>query len=123
MTGGSVQGVTLNGRYFPVDKEADVSIVLGGYINEKLANGDGSSRNKKTRVIGGVKGLVLSCDNDRSDQEFIQLLADSTTDFDYDVTLVDGTVYSGLGQVEGEFEYKTMDSTCELEIKGNAEKQ
>jgi hypothetical protein len=122
-SGGSIQGVTIKGRYFPVDKDCDASLVLGGYTNEKKANGDGSSRNVKVRRLGGTKGLILSVDNERGDQEFLKECADALTDFDTDITLVDGVVYSGACQIEGEFEYKTMDSTCEIELKGTMEKQ
>ena len=121
--GGSIVSVTINGRYFPVDKDADASLNLGGYTNEKKSNGDGTSRNVKTYRLASIKGLVLSMDNDRGDNEFIQDAANQLNDFDADATLVDGTVYSGFMQIEGEPEYKTMDSTCEIELKGTLEKQ
>lgn len=116
--GGPIESITMAGRRFAVDAESDMELNLGGFINESKANGDGSIRIIKSRRVAGAKGGALSVDNDRGDNEYIQALANQILPFDTDVTLVDGTVYSGAMQIEGEFTYKTKDGLCEIELKG-----
>jgi hypothetical protein len=121
--GGPIESITIKGRRFPVDAESDMDLNLGGYTNEVKPNGDGSSRLVKARRLAKLSGGSLSVDNDRGDNEFLQIVADDTDLVDVDVTLVDGTVYSGNMQISGDFTYKTMDSICEIELVGTLEKQ
>lgn len=121
--GGSIESITIKGRRFAVDAEADMELNLGGFINEVKPNGDGSSRTIKSRRLAMAKGGALSVDNDRGDNEFLQEVANETSGVDVDITLVDGTVYSGNMSISGEFSYKTKDSLCEIELTGTLEKQ
>ena len=121
--GGPIESVTLKGRRFAVDAESDMELNLGGFINENKPNGDGSFRTIKSRRLAGAKGGALSVDNDRGDNEFIQSIADEINPVDCDITLCDGTVYSGNMSIVGEFTYKTKDSLCEIELSGTMEKQ
>lgn len=121
--GGPIESITLKGRRFAVDAESDLDLNLGGFTNEVKPNGDGSQRIVKSRRLASVKGGALAVDNDRSDNEFLQEVADETTGVDTDVTLVDGTVYSGTMAISNEFIYKTMDGICEVELTGTLEKQ
>lgn len=121
--GGPIESITIKGRRFAVDAESDMDLNLGGFINEVKPNGDGSSRIVKSRRLAMAKGGALSVDNDRSDNEFLQEVSDEITPVDVDVTLVDGTVYSGNMSIVGEFTYKTKDGICEVEFTGTLEKQ
>jgi len=121
--GGPIESITIKGRRFAVDNESDMELNLGGFTNETKPNGDGSFRTVKARRLAMAKGGALSVDNDRADNEFLQEVADEIEPVDCDITLVDGTVYSGAMAIVGEFTYKTMDSVCEIELSGTMEKQ
>jgi hypothetical protein len=121
--GGPIESITIKGRRFAVDAESDMDLNLGGYTNELKPNGDGSFRSVKSRRLAMAKGGALSVDNDRGDNEFLQSVADEINPVDVDITLVDGTVYSGNMAIVGEFVYKTKDAICEVELSGTMEKQ
>jgi hypothetical protein len=116
--GGSIESVTLAGRIFPVAADADVTRKLGGFENEVLANGDGSARLQKTRVPANLSGLVLSVDDARGDQEYIQELADGKDFFPASITLASGEIWQGALQIQGEFTYSTQTATATLNLSG-----
>jgi len=119
-TGGSIQEVTLKNRRFAVTADAEANRKLGGFENEIQANGDGSVRLIKTRVPFKLDGLVLSIDDNRGDQEFLQELADGLGLFPITVTMVSGRVYQGTGQISGEVQVSSMNPTCTVVVEGSA---
>lgn len=107
-TGGSVEGIQLDGRLYPVPADQDVVIKPGGKENELQMNGDGTGRIIQMRVGGGISGLAVECDSDRGDLADLQEKADRGTLFPFAVTLTDGTVFQGNGQITGAIEYSTQ---------------
>lgn len=118
VNGGSIESVFLAGRSFAVDAEAEVTITPNGYTNESKANGNGTGRIIKTRKLGMVEGLALEIDDSRNDLQFIQDVADGGDFEAFNITLVDGTVYYGDVQVEGDFSKSTQSSLCTIGLKG-----
>lgn len=112
---GSVRRVTLDGRDFPVANDAETGRKLGGYENTRLMNGNGTSRLQKTMVSASLSGLALALDSRRSDQEFVQDLANLFDDFPLEIEYVDGSIYAGMGQIEGEISWNSMEGTAEIE--------
>ena len=101
-TGGSLDSLSLAGREFAVTGDADVTMKLGGFENEVLSNGNGTTRTIKTRIPWSLDGAAVEIDHDRGDLEFLQDLADSNLDFVVAATYVEGSVYQGTGQISGE---------------------
>ncbi len=116
--GGSIESVSLNGRIFSVTADADATRRLGGKSNDIGNNGDGTGRILQTVTNWSVDGLVLSCDDARGDQEFIQGLADSPNFFDVTLTYASGSVWSGRGIVSGEPEHSNTNATVSIGLKG-----
>lgn len=116
--GGSVDSVTLSGRFFSVASDADIARKLGGYENEVMPNGDGSGRQIMTAVSAGLSGLVLAVDDDNGDHEFLQELANSKGGFPYTITYVSGVTYQGKGVITGELQYNNQTATASLNIQG-----
>lgn len=116
--GGSIESVGLNGRAFPVAADADANRKLGGFENEVMANGDGSSRLIKTRVPFAVSGLVVEADDARGDQEFLQELANQKGFFPMTATLASGAIWQGDGQIVGEHQYSTQAATASFDLSG-----
>jgi hypothetical protein len=121
--GGSVQGVTIKGRYFPVDAEADVNKTLSGFTNEIKPNGDGSQRMIKSVKTGKLESIKVQIDNARQDLEFLQEVADSLDFVDVDLTEIDGTIYSGSMQLTGDIKASTKESTAEITLEGTLAQQ
>jgi hypothetical protein len=117
-TGGSLDSITLDGRIFSVATDADVQRKLGGFETTVNANGNGTTRNTKTRVPWSLTGVVLDIDDDRGDQEFIQELQDRTSDFPIAATYVSGVVYQGVGQIVDEVAHGSQATTASIGVSG-----
>ena len=116
--GGSIESISVNNRLFPVAADADVNMSLGGFTNEVLANGDGSSRQVKTRVPWMIDGVQLELDSIRADLEYLQEVSDNQEDIPIVITLVDGTAYQGRGTVEGDVQRASQSATGTMSFKG-----
>jgi len=116
--GGTVESISIDGRRFVVDGEADVNLKIGGYKNDVKPNGDGSVRLLKTPFPGTIDSAPVQIDTDNSDFEFLQEKANGSSFFDVDVTLVDGKVYSGKMQLVDEIKYSTKEATAEISLAG-----
>lgn len=117
-TGGPIESVGLAGRTFAVAEDADSNRKLGGFENEVQPNGDGTARLKKTRVAWMVDGLQIVVDDLRDDQEFLQNLADQNDFFPIDITYASGSVYSGLGQITGDLQGSSQNTTASVSLSG-----
>jgi hypothetical protein len=117
-TGGSIESVTIAGREFPATADSDVSRKLGGFNNELMPNGDGSSRKIKSRVLPAFTGIVVECDDARADQEFLQNVADGEALVPIAVTYASGIVYQGKGTISGELAASNQSATAAFDIMG-----
>lgn len=116
--GGPIESISLDGRNFAVAADADVNRKLGGFENEVQPNGDGSARVVMSRVPWSLDGLTLSVDDDRGDHEYLQALQDSGDLFPIAVTFASGNVYQGVGQITGELQYSSQNSTAGVSLAG-----
>ena len=124
-TGGSVEAVSIAGREFPADADADTSRMMGGYSNEILPNGDGTARVSKTAKAWSITGLVLEMDDNRGDHEFMQDIIDSKEYKNITITYASGVVYMGKGTVLGDapVSSKSASMACDLGGPGKLTKQ
>jgi hypothetical protein len=116
--GGSIIEFSFAGRIFAVPADNDAQIKLGGFTNEAQANGNSTSRLIKTRVPLGIDGLLVEINHSNGDLEFLQDAANLKTFQDFAVTLADDTVYSGLGQITGDFQGSTQNATAPINLMG-----
>lgn len=117
--GGSIQEVTIKGRRFAVAADGEVSRKLGGFEKTLEANGDGSSREILTRVMGKLDGIVLSIDDNAGDAEFLQEVADTIGQVACTITYVTGKVYTGAGSITGEIVTASNNTTCTVVLEFN----
>ena len=115
---GSLESCTVDGRRFSVAADSDADIDVGGYTNEFQPNGDGTGRDVMTRKGWKVSGVTLSINHNRGDQQFLQQKANSLVPYPCTFTLVDGTVYAGVGKVNGDLASKSMTGTADVEFGG-----
>ena len=116
--GGSIESISLGDRLFGVAEDADANRKLGGFENEILANGNGTTRTSKKRVPWMLDGVVLSIDDSLGDAEFIQDLADTKVDFAVVIKYVSGVIYQGEGQFSGELPTSSQATTMPIALGG-----
>lgn len=116
---GSIESVSIKGRYFAVASDADASMKTGGFENETQPNGDGTARTIKTRVAWALTGLTLAVDHSRGDLEFLQGISDAREEVACSVTYADGSTYSGSGTINGELAVSSQSGTAEVALGGS----
>lgn len=116
--GGSIETVSIKGRGFPVAADVQANRKLGGFENEIRSNGDGTARIIKLRVPWNLEGIVLECDDNRQDQEFLQDIADRNEFVDITWTLASGITYQATGQVHGEVVKDEQAATVAVSLGG-----
>lgn len=116
--GGSIESVTLSGRYFAVAADAESNRKIGGSQNEVQMNGDGTARLIKTRMPLMVDGLNLSVDDFAGDQEFLQSLADGNDFFVASVSYASGSVWQGQVQIVDDLQFSNSGSTATVSLQG-----
>ena len=119
MSGGSLQSLTLNGRYFTVTVDTEVIRGLGGYTNEILMNGDGTTRNIQTLSPWKLDGINVVVDDDNLDQEFLQGLMNLKSEFPITATYTGNVTYQGTGQITGDNDYSNQTSSATITLMGS----
>ena len=119
--GGPAKTLNFAGREFSIAGDADIGRQLGGFSTERQGNGDGSSRKIMTPMPWALTGLSVGIDPDREDQEFLEDKKNSPDDYPIAITYADDTVYSGLGNIEGELTYSNSSGTASFDLKGDGE--
>jgi len=115
---GPAKFVSIATREFKAVADADVTLQPNATVNERLFNGDGSSRKRKQ--VGGWKatGITVQVDPYRGDIEFLDDVHDSTEDVECSVTMADNNIYSGVGGTEGEVTYSLNNGAASFELAG-----
>lgn len=116
--GGPIESVGINGRTFAVTADTDSNRKIGGYENEVLAFGDGSSYMKKTRVPFSVDGITIGIDDTRGDHEYIEEVKAMTDFVPVTVTYASGAVWQGSAQITGETAYSSANGTMGIALSG-----
>lgn len=119
--GGSLGSISLNGRAFAVDGEADVAQALKKFENEVKVNGDGKLRLIRKRMAQKLEGIPVAVDDAQGDLEFLSDLNDNGDGgndglFNVVVNLPSGAIYAGRGQLIGDVTRQTGEATAELTI-------
>jgi hypothetical protein len=117
-TAGSIESLTLKSRIFPVTADTEAQRKLGGFENEVQANGDGTSRIIKTRVAPKLGEFMVSTDDARDDQEFLQDLADLKDFFPIVVTYASGISYQGRAMITGEIQTSSQSGATAITLEG-----
>ena len=119
--GGSIESITIAGREFAVTADADAGRKLGGSENEIQMNGNGTGRIIKSPVPSGLTGLVVSCDDTRGDQEFLNGIKNGNDFVPVAPTYASGVTYQGTAIITGELSFSNQSSTCAFDMQGAGE--
>jgi hypothetical protein len=96
---GSMQGCSIDGLPYDVKADADASVILTGWKNERIPHSNGSMR-KMIRQIRTVEGLILTLNAD--DRDNLQRACDSIDDVSLQFTDAAGDTYMAFGSVDFE---------------------
>ena len=116
--GGPLESFTYDNRRFKVTGDTDASRNLGGYSNTTSANGDLSATSVLTAMPWKMTGVVARLDSANKDQEFLQNSVNRGRFVPITFTYADGSVYSGLGMVDGDNEFSNAAATATLDFSG-----
>lgn len=117
--GGALTSIVINGRLFTCDSEDEPKFKLPGYENEVVANSDGTSRVKKTRVVGTITDINIVTDDSRGDQTFIEETAADLDFVSISATKIDGTLISGNMQITDEKVLDGKANTMAISLAGD----
>ncbi len=117
-TGGSAEAISIGGREFPITADADINRKLGGFENEAQPNGNGTARIIKTRIVPSLTGIVVECDDDRGDHEYLQGIADGKDFVATAITYASGITYQGNATITGELQQANQGATCAFDMMG-----
>jgi hypothetical protein len=123
MVAGPFESHTLGGRRFVCDADDDAQLMLNGKSNELKPNGDGTSRNIQTRVVGKIEGTNLNFDPEAGDVEYLLDLQNKGKPVDYSGTTNDGIIYSGSVVLTGDLKFSFKNGTVPVTLSGTFEKQ
>ena len=116
---GDIRQVTYFGRELEIKGEdANVSIDLGGFVNETGICGNGTLHSTRRRKKAIVADVVVSIDDNRKDLEFLQSKSDAGETGAFTITLASGITYSGNMALVGEIKKATGDGTVSLTFEG-----
>jgi hypothetical protein len=91
---------------------------LGGLRNEVNVTGSGQQVTKKTQAPWMVEVTVDWDSNTREDMELLNAVAAATSPTDWTFTSINGTVYSGVGTIDGDLQGDLSAPTISLSVKG-----
>jgi len=91
---------------------------LGGIRNEVKTTGSGQMVTVKTNVPWMVEVTLDWDSNTREDMELVNDFAASSRPTDCTITSINGTVYSGVGTVDGDVQGDLSGPTLPLNLKG-----
>lgn len=117
--GGALVSIVIDGRHFTCDAEDEPKFKLPGFENEVVANSDGTSRIKKTRVVGTITDINIVTDDSRGDQPFIEEAAANLEFFAISATKIDGTLISGNMQITNEKALDGKANTMAISLAGD----
>lgn len=119
--GGSITQISLSGRSFAVDGDADVAQQLKTFENEIKINGNGEIRLIKKRQFQMLESIPVAIDDAQGDLEFLSDLNDNGDGdadglFNVNITMPSGAIYAGRGQFVGDIKRQTGEATAELTL-------
>ena len=127
--GGDVTEITYNhptlgsGRFNPKSNE-DSTFDPGGFRSEDEASGiagNGEIIDKMNRVRWSCEAVVVWDMNNANELDIAKKLASSPVPAQYTISIINGTVWKGLGKPVGDIQGNANASTFSLKLSGGGE--
>lgn len=115
---GDIRQFTVGGREFDPAPESSWTIRLAGMTNEVALTGNGVPHVTQRQQTGGISDCAVSIDPSRQDLEYLNGIKNSGEPTPTNLTLINGTTYSGALYIVGDLEQNSGEGTATLEMRG-----
>lgn len=116
---GSIHDISLEGRNFSVAAGCDAELNLGGYENSTIRFGDGTTGITMARKAWSLRGVEISINDMRDDEEYLASIRNNGVFVNVAVTMASGAVYVGLGTIVGPVDRSTAAGTASIDLEGD----
>ena len=100
--GGNITNVSIDGTNFTTTDGSTVELSLGGVKRETKTNANGTTREIVTTQLPFAKGVEIAVESDDTLADLNGINNDVGTEKAVSITLSDGSVISGSGNINGE---------------------
>jgi hypothetical protein len=121
LVGGSIQAVSIGGTDFAVTADADAKLRLGGTKLSPQRYGNGTTIFTGSTEPWSLTDLEIGIEADRGHLQFLQSVASAFDPVPCTITLVDGTVYSGMGELVDDHDFSTAKATATISLMGSGQ--
>lgn len=114
----TVQHPTVGSLALAVKAEEDVNVDKGGYSSTTVMNGNGTGHQQKTAKPWRITGLMLESEPGDGVLEFVQAVQDAPEAAVFTWQHINGTIYKGSGNFEGDLQMNANTGYIPCEISG-----
>ena len=116
--GGNITNVSIDGTNFTTTDGSTVEFSLGGVKRETKTNANGTTREIITTQLPFAKGVEIAVESDDTLADLNRINNDVGTEKAVSITLSDGSVISGSGNINGEIVLDSQEASIKIDIMG-----
>ena len=116
--GGNITNVSIDGTNFTTTDGSTVELSLGGVKRETKTNANGTTREIVTTQLPFAKGVEIAVESDDTLADLNRINNDVGTEKAVSITLSDGSVISGSGNINGEIVLDSQEASIKIDIMG-----
>lgn len=116
--GGNITNVSIDGTNFTTTDGSTVELSLGGVKRETKTNANGTTREIVTTQLPFAKGIEIAVESDDTLADLNRINNDVGTEKAVSITLSDGSVISGSGNINGEIVLDSQEASIKIDIMG-----
>lgn len=116
--GGNITNISIDGTNFTTTDGSTVEISLGGVKRETKTNANGTTREIVTTQLPFAKGVEIAVESDDTLADLNRINNDVGTEKAVSITLSDGGVISGSGNINGEIVLDAQEASIKIDVIG-----
>lgn len=116
--GGNITNVSIDGTNFTTTDGSTVELSLGGVKRETKTNANGTTREIITTQLPFAKGVEIAVESDDTLADLNRINNDVGTEKAVSITLSDGSVFSGSGNINGEIVLDAQEASIKIDVMG-----
>ena len=116
--GGNITNISIDGTNFTTTDGSTVELSLGGVKRETKTNANGTTREIVTTQLPFAKGVEIAVESDDTLADLNRINNDVGTEKAVSITLSDGSVFSGSGNINGEIVLDAQEASIKIDVMG-----
>lgn len=116
--GGNITNISIDGTNFTTTDGSTVELSLGGVKRETKTNANGTTREIVTTQLPFAKGVEIAVESDDTLADLNRINNDVGTEKAVSITLSDGSVISGSGNINGEIVLDSQEASIKIDVMG-----